>query len=763
MVTIRDVAKKAGVSVATVSCALNGTKQVRPETRSRVLEAARALDYIPNSSARNLKIASSKVIGVILTDIKSQFHVDIFNSLSSYLQQRGYTIQVAFSNELPGTERENIRLLLSQNVCGLFLVTCQPEYSNFFASQLLKSRIPVIFMERVVKRLTTNYIGYNNYNITHELVTRLLNQGYRKIALVCGSLRFSSESDCVRGYAEAYSSAGTVANSDFICYTNMTKENSFQAYLKKFHNNPPEAVLCTNREITDGALLAIQYCGLKTPENLIVISFGEETWDNIAYSSGVYVVSRSASYMGELAAKKMLELLQEPNISDSFFIEMDDPALPADFPPVSTLKRPLTGVRDPSRKLRILSCDIGSLNALRLLCTHFIQKTGISLEFTVLPQSQLLERISESFSSLTDSFDLYTYDAPWLEYMVQNLCLSELREFIDSSGLDTGRFFAESRYNCMLGDRIYGIPITAGSQILFYRADLFEDPKLMSMFQEQYRISLRPPRTWTEFNNIAKFFTKKYNEDSPTEYGTSLAGGPEPELSPEIMMRLWGFGGGIWDNYGQPSLNTVANANAMANMIQTLNYVKPESMESTIVDTVDDFCNGKTAMLLSFTEFAQKISFQYQRSLRQRIGFYHIPSRRTASAGWNLGLNPFSPHREEAFEFLSWVCEQKTSFLLAVLNGAPQFVAPYHNHDLQRMYPWLPYSEASVHTSQKRNPPYQKNRLSIPPNAMDHILCTAFRKIVSSRVSISSALEEAQAEAARIYTTYGHHVRSSRH
>ena len=265
MVTIRDVAKKAGVSVATVSCALNGTKQVRPETRSRVLEAARALDYIPNSSARNLKIASSKVIGVILTDIKSQFHVDIFNSLSSYLQQRGYTIQVAFSNELPGTERENIRLLLSQNVCGLFLVTCQPEYSNFFASQLLKSRIPVIFMERVVKRLTTNYIGYNNYNITHELVTRLLNQGYRKIALVCGSLRFSSESDCVRGYAEAYSSAGTVANSDFICYTNMTKENAFQAYLKKFHNNPPEAVLCTNREITDGALLAIQYCGPENP------------------------------------------------------------------------------------------------------------------------------------------------------------------------------------------------------------------------------------------------------------------------------------------------------------------------------------------------------------------------------------------------------------------------------------------------------------------------------------------------------------------
>ena len=763
MTTIKDVAKKAGVSIATVSCALNGTKQVRPETKARVLAAARALDYIPNSSARNLKIASSKIIGVILTDIKSQFHVDIFNSLSSYLQQRGYTIQVAFSNELPGTERENIRLLLSQNICGLFLVTCQPEYSHFFASQLLKSRIPVIFMERVVKRLTTNYIGYNNYNITNEITTRLLDQGYRKIALVCGSLRFSSESDCVRGYAEAYSSAGTVANNDQICYTNMTKENAFQAYLKKFHNNPPEAILCTNREITDGVLLAIQYCGLKTPENLIIISFGEETWDNIAYNSGVYVVSRSASHMGELAAKKMLELLQEPNISDSFFIEMDESSIPTDFPPVSALKRPLPRTSCPSRKLRILSCDIGSLNALRLLCTHFIQKTGISLEFTVLPQSQLLERISQSFTSLTDSFDLYTYDAPWLEYMVQNLCLSELREFIDSSGLDTSRFFAESRYNCMIGDRIYGIPITAGSQILFYRADLFEDPKLMSMFHEKYQISLRPPRTWTEFNNIAKFFTKKYNEDSPTEFGTSLAGGPEPELSPEIMIRLWGFGGGIWDSYGQPALNTVANANALANMVQTLNYVKPESMESTIEDTVDDFCNGKTAMLLSFTEFAQKISFQYHRSLRQRIGFYHIPSRRTASAGWSLGLNPFSPHREEAFEFLSWVCEQKTSFLLAVLNGAPQFVAPYHNHDLQRMYPWLPYSEASVHTSQKRNPPYQKTRLSVPPNVIDHILCAAFRKIVSSRVSIPLALEEAQAEAARIYTTYGHPVRSPRH
>ena len=89
MATLKDVARDAGVSIATVSCCLSGARNVKPETRARIMDSIEKLKYIPNASARNLKTADSKKIGIVLTDIDDYYHAEIFKGISSYLQNKG--------------------------------------------------------------------------------------------------------------------------------------------------------------------------------------------------------------------------------------------------------------------------------------------------------------------------------------------------------------------------------------------------------------------------------------------------------------------------------------------------------------------------------------------------------------------------------------------------------------------------------------------------------------------------------------------------
>lgn len=119
MATLNDVARDAGVSIATVSCCLSGKRQVKPETKMKVMDSIEKLKYIPNASARNLKLSATNRIGVVLTDIDNHYHAEIFKGISSYLQNKDYTISVAFSNNSPDIECEKIEDFVSQNVSGL--------------------------------------------------------------------------------------------------------------------------------------------------------------------------------------------------------------------------------------------------------------------------------------------------------------------------------------------------------------------------------------------------------------------------------------------------------------------------------------------------------------------------------------------------------------------------------------------------------------------------------------------------------------------
>lgn len=474
----------------------------------------------------------------------------------------------------------------------------------------------------------------------------------------------------------------------------------------------------------------------------------------------MYLTSCPAAHLGEIAAKELLQAIRTPSLSEPVFLELEDwgvRELP-EFPRVTSLKEPPAVHISPEKELKLLSVDAPTVRALQLLLDHFTRETGIPVTVTTVPQDRLLQIISHSVEYLTNSYDMYTYDVPWLEYMVQNLCLADITAFVESDSFQKEGLFQSNLRNCQLDGRFYGVPLIGGTQLLFYRRDLFENRDLVREYQKQNQISLRPPRTWKEFNGTARFFTRSLNPGSPTEYGTSFAGIIDEEMAPELLIRVWAFGGKLWDSYNRPTFNTQANQAAFDSLLTTLQYVPDRPFQTSIPKTVDDFCSGRTAMLITFSEYAQRISQDLKANVLGRLGFHMVPGSHPASVGWNLGLNPFSPRRESAFQFLTWICQRNTSFYLTVLNGASPVMAPYHNHELLKLYPWLAYTEESLSNSTRRNSPYKKHALVIPQNKIEGILCRALRRAALEGCSIPQTLEQAQQEADHLFRSYGYPV-----
>lgn len=755
MATLKDIAKDAGVSVATVSCCLSGTKPVKAETRMRIMDSIEKLKYIPNWSARNLKSFTSNLIGVVLTDIDNHYHAEIFKGISAYLQNHGYTVSVAFSNNSPDIECEKIEDFISQNAAGLVIITCQPQNTEFFRGRIMNYQIPTVFVERSPEDLFVNFTGFDNYETSYFLADSLIEKGYKKTALVCGPAHFSSEQDSIRGYKDALAYIGLDVNEDLICSTNMSKEDAFKSVLTAVCPQKPDSVIATSENIALGAIEALNTYGLSVPDNVQIITYSEESWNKASRLHGVIHTQRTAFHLGISASELLLSNIKSPVLFEPRVITLPDPVVntPLSLRESSSLSIPVRPVY--SRRLKVLTADLVTSRSVSLLSDYFTRKTGIALDFDFYPQDKLLKRISETIDT-EDAYDIHMYDIPWLNYMVQNAFVADISEFVRGGTFKKDSIFKENMDNCKYEGNYYGIPIIGGSQIMFYRKDLFENRDIQKSFQNKYQISLRPPRTWTEFNGTSRFFTRSFNPSSPTRYGTSLAGITDEELAPEILIRLWSYGGALWDSYNRPCLNSPENIRAFESVLETLQTTGGDPFTTSIADTVKEFSEGNTAMLITYTEYAAQITKSIQNNIIGRIGYEILPGRCPASIGWNMGLNPFSKNSEAAFTYFDWLTQHDTSFYMTILDGQSPVIAPYHSQELQKLYPWLGITERSFSCTHKRNGPYKNNTLIIPRNKIEAILCNVLRQVQREGLSIQEALELNQHRMKKLFQSYGY-------
>lgn len=757
MATLKDVAKRAGVSVATVSCCLSGAKNVKFETKLRVMQAVEELNYIPNAAARELRMTKNNRIGLVLPDIDDGYYNGILKGVSQQLRSDAHILNMALSYQNPKYECEKIDELIHANVGGLIIITCQPENTDFFNSRVAKHGIPTVFVHHKPIGMDINYLAFDNYTTTKHLTAQLLQNGYRDLALIIGDRRFSAEQDAYRGVQDAYDDYDLSFRKDRVFIVNMTKENAFQATMLACRNEIPHAFLSTSAQMTLGIKEALDLQGIRVPEDTVVVTLGVESWNKTNQLPGVIYTRRSADILGARAANLLLDMIKDGTPKNTSTLFTDEIIYqPLELQPRSVQAAVPT---HPRRKLRILSFDSPSVRALEMLSNHYGKDRDVEVEFVYKDLHTLLKEIEANAAKDTADYDLVYFDTPWTEYLASQNYLEDLQEILDDPTWDAPQIFPRYKDNATAFGKQIGFPVLGGTQIMFYRKDLFEKPSVMKAYKEQTGATLRPPKTWQEYNQIAAFFTRSVNPASPTAYGTAIAGISDEYLAPELMLRMWSNGVTLTGSHSKSRLTSTQCVRAYETMLKTLDFTPPEPFSLDAEAVTSLFCSGDVAMIIAFTEYAGEIRDSLNKQVITNIGYAALPERIEAKAGWNLGICKNSVHKDLIIPYLQWIFDARNGFYYTILGGQATIRQPYDNSEIIGLYPWMELTKQQptyLFDLYSRGIPARKAGKVIPVNRIEAVLCNALRRTAGAEGSLRESLRIAQQELESLFQKYGY-------
>lgn len=745
MATLKDIADRCGVSIATVSYCINNTKSVKQETRDRIMKAIKDLGYVPNESARTLKTSTAREVGVIFPDIDDLCHSEILKGIISSADESGYSLNIAFSYNTPKLESRLINEFAGRNCAGMILITCQPQNTEFFQNSLVSRNIPSVFIERFPENIDANFLSFDNYKSIYYMTKNLIDRGYDDVMLMCGFDNLFSEHECIRGFTDAHDDAGRVIRSGRIIETVLSKEAAFRQTMYRIVQEPPQAILASSEQLTKGIMEAFNLCGVAVPKQTCVITLGEECWNETNYLPNVIHTSRTAYALGQHSFETLMKNIRSPEFFEKEFMLFKDNVL-GTHPRIPEVPKPQVTVRAPKRTLRILGPSLPTLLSMSAVATEFEKEHNIKIECDICSYRDLFNETVECADNKKQRYDLYVFDVSWLPYMGEKDAFADITEFIRSNDVFQRHLVRRNLENCCYKGRYIGFPIVGGSHILFYRRDLFDNPMLQRQFEAMHNSPLRPPKTWTEFNGIAQFFTKEYNPYSPTTYGTSVMGSIHEELALELFIRLWSFGGSLYDSRGRIALDTPQNIKAFQCMLESCRYAQKNFPETSIDQSFHAFGSGNTAMLISFTEYASQISNFVQGDIVSKVDYAMVPGRCPANVGWNFGMSKTTEHSRLIAELYTWLCQKSTSYYMTTLNGQSVINYPYDNHEIMKLYPWMKLTEEGQHFSRDRAYPCIGRSRLVAPYEVETVLSDVFSRMYSKELSIPDALHEGQRE-----------------
>lgn len=308
---IEDVAREAGVSTATVSRVLAGKPYVSEELRRRVLEAARALNYRPSRVARSLRVQRSRIIGLIISDIQNPFFTSIVRAVEDVAQQQQYSVFLCNSDEDSDKEATYVELMLAEQVSGL--IVAPTARSNDLYRKLVAMQVPVIAIDRRVSDVAMDMVVCDNVRAAREVVSHLVEGGYRRIAAVLSGLEISTGAERYQGYVEALTSHGLAVQPELVRTGSPRTPNGYAMTMDLLQQSPPpDAIFAGNNLLTVGALHAIHDLGLRIPEDIGFAAFDEMDWMFLV-KPALTVVKQPTYEMGQRAAELLLQRIADPS------------------------------------------------------------------------------------------------------------------------------------------------------------------------------------------------------------------------------------------------------------------------------------------------------------------------------------------------------------------------------------------------------------------------------------------------------------------
>ena len=308
--TIHDVAKRAGVSVATVSRVVNGNYPVREATRQQVQEAIDALDYVPNLQARELNMRQSFTIGVVIQGFRELFFAEALDSVSDYLHDHSYSMLLACAQHSAEQETASIRNLLGRNVCGIIVVDpCKENIEQGFYGNVMK-RVPVVFLGDV-EIAGASCVVSDERQGAMDALSHLLWLGHQRIILLRGK---NSVPDATKeeAYRSIMEEAG-ILNENYILSLDDTGgvedvDRAMRKLLEVIPRSDASAVFCCSDWFGVGAMNACRRLRKLVPRDISVIGFGNLS-AGLCITPQLTTMDPNRKGLGMAAAKLLLEHL----------------------------------------------------------------------------------------------------------------------------------------------------------------------------------------------------------------------------------------------------------------------------------------------------------------------------------------------------------------------------------------------------------------------------------------------------------------------
>ncbi|WP_175989481.1 LacI family DNA-binding transcriptional regulator [Bacillus sp. Marseille-Q1617] len=326
MTTIKDIARHAGVSVTTVSRALNGYSDVNENTRKRIAQVAKELNYSPNSLARSLVMKKSQTIGLLVSgftkeSVKDNFMVEVLAGINEYVSGSDYDLVLFNTNSSKQREKTYTQLCRERRVDGVIIQGIRTD--DPYLKEVVDSDIPCVLVDIPLEAENVSHVTTDNVLGAEKAVKHLISLGHEKIGMINGHEFAFVSKERLQGYQKALQKANYEFNPDYVRVGEFTEERGRKAAYQLLSSHPEiTALFCASDLMAIGAMSAARELELKVPEDVSIIGY-----DDILLASYVNpkltTIAQNKFSLGYEAARLLIGLLNNQSETHRLLIKTE--------------------------------------------------------------------------------------------------------------------------------------------------------------------------------------------------------------------------------------------------------------------------------------------------------------------------------------------------------------------------------------------------------------------------------------------------------
>jgi len=308
--TIKDIANVLGLTPSAVSKALNNHPRISEKTKIAVQQVAKNLNYHPNHLASALRKGKSNLVGVIVPRNNSHFFSSVLENIEEVLNSNGYQVIITQSYESYEKECKNIDALIYTQVDGIIASMANETVKLDYYNKIKSKGIPLVLFDRGERILNVDYVGIEDLDSSHMVVSHLVAQGCKRIAHIAGYSHTRIYKDRIKGYIDALKKFNLPIEDELIIESKLRIEDGRNIMKQLLDlDDRPDAVYAAGDFAALGALQVMQEEGVKVPGDIALVGFSDEPFTSYTTPS-ISTVNQNSKQIGQLAAKAFLNRMK---------------------------------------------------------------------------------------------------------------------------------------------------------------------------------------------------------------------------------------------------------------------------------------------------------------------------------------------------------------------------------------------------------------------------------------------------------------------